>query len=66
MCIVIDEVGGNTSQKGDGHAGGKLLIHAKGMVPQQKASIKDEKMDATWTYRVQQVPSHVCNHTCRY
>jgi len=33
---VMDEVGGNTSQKGDGHIGGKLLVCAKGMIPQKK------------------------------
>ena len=29
MCIVMDEAGGNTSQKGDGHIGGKLLVCGK-------------------------------------
>ena len=42
MCIVMDEVGGNTSQKGDGNNGGELHVCAKGMVPQQKASTKDK------------------------
>ena len=42
MCIVMDEVDGNTSQKGDGHIGGKLLVCGKGMVPQQKLSNKDK------------------------
>ena len=36
MCIVMDEVGGNTSQKGDGHIGGELLVCGKGMIPQKK------------------------------
>ena len=36
MCVVMDEVGGNTSQKGDGHIGGELLVCGKGMVPQKK------------------------------
>ena len=42
MCIVMDEVGGNTSQKGDGNNGGELHVCAKDMVPQQKASTKDK------------------------
>ena len=42
MCLVMDEVGGNTSQKGDGHKGGQLMICAKDMVPQQKASTNDK------------------------
>ena len=42
MCIVMDEVGGNTSQKGDGHIGGELLICAKGMEPQKKINVKDK------------------------
>ena len=42
MGFVMDEVGGNTSQKGDGHMGGKLLVCAKGMVPQTKANTKDK------------------------
>jgi len=25
--IVLDEVGGNTSQKGDGHIGGELMLY---------------------------------------
>ena len=42
MCIVMDEVGGNTSQKGDGHIGGELLVCGKGMVPQKRVNIKDK------------------------
>mmetsp|Transcript_12989 Transcript_12989/g.15241 ORF Transcript_12989/g.15241 Transcript_12989/m.15241 type:complete len:145 (-) Transcript_12989:100-534(-) len=41
MYIVMDEVGGNTSQKGDGHIGGKLLVCGKGMIPQQRVNHKD-------------------------
>ena len=26
ICVVIDEVGANTNQKGDGQVGGKLLV----------------------------------------
>lgn len=29
MCIVADETGGNISQKGDGHIGGRKLICVK-------------------------------------
>ena len=41
-CFVMDEVGGNTSQKGDGHKGGELFVCPKGMVPKQKANTKDK------------------------
>ena len=40
----MDEVGGNTSQKGNGHIGGKLLVCAKGMIPQEKNT-----RDKHWT-----------------
>jgi hypothetical protein len=36
MCVVMDEVGGNTSQKGDGHIGGELLVCEKGATPQKQ------------------------------
>ena len=42
MCIVMDEVGGNTSQKGDGHKGGQLMVYGKDMILQQKASTNDK------------------------
>ena len=42
MCIVMDEVGGNTSQKGDGNNGGELHMCGVSMTPQQKASTKDK------------------------
>lgn len=38
LCIVADEVGSNTSQKGDGHVGGKKLVCEFQCVPQEKAS----------------------------
>ena len=38
----MDEVGGNTSQKGDGNNGGELHVCATGMVPQQKTITKDK------------------------
>ena len=41
----MDEVGGNTSQKGDGHIGGKLLVCARGMVPHIQVHTKDKR----WT-----------------
>ena len=46
MCFVIDEVGGGTSQKGDGHIGGKLKVCGKGMEVRQKINIKEE-MDSS-------------------
>jgi hypothetical protein len=38
LCIVADEVGSNTSQKGDRHVGGKKLVCEFQCVPQEKAS----------------------------
>ena len=43
MCIVFDEVGGNTSQKGDGHKGEAKYVCEIGSIPQQKMSEKDKK-----------------------
>ena len=40
MCVVTDKVGGNTSQKGDRHIGGELLVCTKEMVPQIKINTK--------------------------
>ena len=42
MCIVMDEVGGNINQKGDGNKGGEKYITGKGMVPQLKSNAKDK------------------------
>ena len=36
LCIVVDEVGSNLSQKGDGHIGGQKYVCAKGSIPQIK------------------------------
>jgi len=36
MCLVVDEVGSNLSQKGDGHIGGQKYVWAKGTIPQIK------------------------------
>ena len=41
MCLVRDEVGGNISMKGDGHAGGELYLCAKGIILQK--SINQEQ-----------------------
>ena len=43
MCIVGDEVGGNTSQKGDGHIGGTLHLCERNFTPQSKTSNKDKR-----------------------
>jgi hypothetical protein len=43
LCIVGDEVGANTSQKGDGHVGGKKVVGERGCVSQQKVSKKEKK-----------------------
>jgi len=42
----MDEVGSNTSQKGDGHVGGKNFICGKEYIPCLKSSKKD------WTYHI--------------
>ena len=42
MFLVGDEVGGNTSQLGDGNIGGKLMLCERGTVPQRKVSNKDK------------------------
>ena len=42
MVICFDELGGNTSQKGDGHVGGQLLLCETGKTPQVKISTRDK------------------------
>ena len=42
MCIIIDEVGSHTSQRGDWYIRGKLLVCAKGVVLLHKSSTKDK------------------------
>ena len=42
MIIVMDEVGGNTSQKGDGHLGGELMLCETGKSPQRKVNTKNK------------------------
>ena len=42
MCIVGDEVGGNTSQKGDGYIGVTLHLCKRNLTPQSKTSNKDK------------------------
>ena len=43
MCVCGDEVGNNISMKGDGHAGGELLLTAKKSVGQRKCSTRNRK-----------------------
>ena len=38
MCVVADEVGSNTSQKGDGHVGGKKFLCEKGTIPYERCT----------------------------
>ena len=38
MCLVVDEVGSTSSQRGDGHIGGQKYLFEQGMVPQIQAS----------------------------
>lgn len=41
MCLV-DEVGGNTNQKGDGSVGSEVQLCESGKTPQQQIKSKDE------------------------
>ena len=41
MCLVVDEVGSNISQRGDGHVRGKKYCCEFGSIPQNKASHND-------------------------
>ena len=41
MCLVVDEVGSNISQRGDGHIGGQKYVCEIGTVPQNKVSHND-------------------------
>ena len=43
MCIDGDEVGCNTSQKGDGHIDGTLHLCERNHIPYSKASNKDKR-----------------------
>ena len=40
--VMADEVGGNTSQKGDGAVGGRKLLVKKGEVPREKITTRDK------------------------
>ena len=40
--LVMDEVGGNTSQKGDGHVGGELMVCEAGKTPQRKINTRSK------------------------
>jgi hypothetical protein len=39
--LFVDEVGSNTSQKQDGHIGGRKLVVARGTRPQERNAYKD-------------------------
>ena len=41
MCLVVDEVGSNILQRGDGHIGGQKYVCEIGTVPQNKVSHND-------------------------
>ena len=43
MCIVGDEVGGNSSEKGDGCINGTLPLYERNHIPQSKTSNKDKR-----------------------
>ena len=42
MCLVVDEVGADLSQKGDGHVGGALYACEKGTHAQNKVQHTDK------------------------
>ena len=44
ICIVGDELGGNFSQKGDGHIGGTLHVCERNFTPQSNTSNKEKKI----------------------
>ena len=54
MGIAMNEVGGNTSQKGDGYIGSKLLVCGRGMTPQKKC--EGQILDNIRTYLSQWGP----------
>ena len=41
-CFALDEVGGNTSQKGDGQVGGEKLVCGKNEAPQKSINVKSK------------------------
>lgn len=41
-CFALDELGGNTSQKGDGQNGGQLFVCGKGEVPQITINVRSK------------------------
>ena len=43
MCIVGDELGGNTSQKSDGHIDGTLYLCERNFTPHSKTFNKDKR-----------------------
>jgi len=42
MCLVVDEVGSNLSQKGDGHVGGRKVMCEKHCTPQEQVQHKEK------------------------
>ena len=42
ICVCVDKVGGNTSQKCDGLMGGELLLTERGQIAQRKISTKNK------------------------
>ena len=42
MCLVVDEVGSNISQKGDGHIAGKKYVCEINSIPREQASHTDK------------------------
>ena len=51
MVILANEVGCNTSQKGDGHIGGETYMCAKGRTPQKKQQ-KSQALYLAWTHLI--------------
>ena len=42
MCLVVDEVGSNLSQKGDGHIAGRKVMCEKNTTPQEQVQHKEK------------------------
>ena len=47
MCLVVDEVDGNTNQKGVGNVRGELHLHESGKTSQQQINTKRKTLRIT-------------------
>ena len=47
---MVDEVGSDTSQKGDGHAGGAKYLCERGGIPYQQTEMNDKHLTQWQNY----------------